>query len=248
MRNRMITTKKDYWILGTVIIAIFIMGALSMGCTSASSSTTSVTPVETPTITLTPTYQETVVTPAATTSPWKTYQNSKYGFSMDYPSDWEVSEEKPTIGAPDGLAGKIEVVNFFTPSITRCDSEKLHCVIVRGEVAVGVDSTPGTKEVAEYYVKDVAKISTDNNIEISKNMAFFKMANQNAERLHYTLDNEEYQIKDIRAYTILNNKAYVVNFHTHIPKSGEVDMMEEYLDTFLSMLKSFNETSTVAVI
>ncbi len=239
---------------------------LCAGCTQVPAEQASAAPAtESPVVTTVPTPEltQTAIVPGQTiagagaAADFSTYSSPLYGFSIEYPAGWEVNDVTPEIGTPDGLLGKTTVVDFYSPAIKRCDSEGKGCVLVRSQMTVGVDQTPWTTEISDYYVKDVASISRDNPITITKNSAQIELAWGKALRLDYNLDPKE--IKVIREYLVANGNVYIITFHSHYPKATldpvtrvsiqEPDMMEEYLDDITVSLKSFSPLqSSLAVL
>ena len=179
-----------------------------------------------------------------------TYSNSTYGFSIDYPSDWTVNDAPvqnySDPAEPPGFEPKIDVVEFYSPSITRCTHGD--CVLVQAEMHVEVDPTPSTTDLSDYYVKDVAAISQGLSIDITGHNALYKLSGQNAYRLDYRTGSDTSTINVQRAYTIIGGKAYVITFHAHAPYSGEVDQFQEYYNAAQDMFKSFKSSSTVRVL
>jgi hypothetical protein len=176
------------------------------------------------------------------------YTNLPYAFSLEYPSAWEVNDLTPKIDTPNGMPGKIDVVDFYSPSITRCNNEGHDCKLVRAQFSIDVDENPGTSDVSDYYVRDVARLSTEYPIQITKSNAQTILSNEKALRLDYQLGND-IDIKVIRVYSIINGKVYIFNFHSHYPttildqKTHEItmepDMLEEYIGPMEQSLKSF---------
>jgi PsbP len=178
-----------------------------------------------------------VPTPAR---PFNHYTNSEYGFSIDYPVGWQQNELN-TQEAYDW--GRYDVVEFYSPSFLRCNSEKSDCVNVRSEVEVEVDTSPGA-ELDTFFVKDVARITTENNVEITKRDAMFKLSGAMAYRLDYLVKTDTGDINTLRAYTIQNDKGYIITFHAHAPVRNEKNnQFEEYYNDVMAMFKSFTITA-----
>ena len=179
-----------------------------------------------------------------------TYSNSSYGFSIDYPSDWTVNEapggSSSDPASPPGFEPKIDVVEFYSPSVTRCSHGD--CVLVQSEMHVEVDPTPSTTVLSDYYIKDVAAISQDLSIDITGHNAVFRLSGQNAYRLDYRIGSDTSAINVQRAYTIIGGKAYVITFHAHAPYAGEVNQFEEYYNSAQEMFRSFKTSSSIKVL
>jgi hypothetical protein len=248
------------------MVAVIVILLVCAGCVQPPVEPAPAAPVAEPTVVspvTTPDLAEQTVVPeqtvagAGAAADFSTYTSPHYGFSIKYPAGWEVNEVTPEVGTPDGLLGKTPVVDFYSPAITRCDSDGENCVLVRSQMTVGVDQAPWTTEISDYYVKDVASISRDNPIKITKNSAQVELAWGKALRLDYNLDPKE--IKVIREYLVANGNVYIITFHSHYPKAAldpvtrvstqEPDMMEMYLDDIMVSLKSFTPLqSSLAVL
>ncbi len=168
------------------------------------------------------------------------YSNPEYGFRIDYPGDWqrnELNTREPYIW------NRSDVVEFYSPSFLRCNSEKSECVNVRSEVKVEVDASPGS-ELDTFFVKDVARITTENNVEITKRDAMFKLSGGMAYRLDYIVKTDTGDINTLRAYTIQNDRGYIITFHAHAPVRNEKNnQFEEYYNDVMAMFKSFTITA-----
>ena len=174
------------------------------------------------------------------TRPFNHYANAEYGFSIDYPGGWEQNELN-TQEPYDW--DRYAVVEFYSPSFVRCNSEKSECVNVRSEIKVEVDASPGT-ELDTFFVKDVARITTENNVEITKRDAMFKLSGDMAYRLDYIVRTDTGDINTLRAYTIRNDKGYIITFHAHAPVRNEKNnQFEEYYNDVMAVFKSFTITA-----
>jgi hypothetical protein len=247
------------------LIAILCAMVLTAACTQQSGSAQNAAPAQstpvltpaTPAVPATTEIQTTVPANTATvavgTSPgqavpspqpatsYLTYTNPAYSFSINYPSDWQMNDApvaNPSDPAsPPGFESKIDVVEFYSPGITRCTESG--CVNVRSEMHVEVDPTPSTKKLDQYYNKDVAWIATNYPIEVTAPYARVELSGQLGDRLGYDLTTDTADIKVLRAYTIINNTAFVLIFHAHKPYTGEVDQYQEYFNTAEDMFNSF---------
>ena len=206
----------------------------------ATTETQTTIPVYTPTVAAGTSPGQAVPSPQPATS-YLTYTNPVYSFSINYPSDWQMNDApvaNPSDPAsPPGFESKIDVVEFYSPGITRCIEAR--CVNVRTEMHVEVDPTPSTTKLDQYYTKDVAWIATNYPIEVTAPYARVELSGQLADRLGYHLTTDTTDIRVLRAYTIINNTAFVLIFHAHKPYSGEVDQYEEYFNTAEDMFNSF---------
>ena len=188
---------------------------------------------------------ETQTTAPSASHTYLTYTNASYGFSINYPSDWQV-EEGPVEtgqdpGVPAGYSYVTDVVEFYSPAIARCNHGS--CVDVRAELHIQVDSAPPTTDLDQYYIHDVAAISQNYPIDITGHAAVFKLSGQNAYVLDYKLTEDPIDIKVKRAYTIAGGKAFILTYHVHTPYSGEVDQGVIYSNVIETMFRSFQIAS-----
>lgn len=201
----------------------------------------STTAVPTPVTTVpTPTPSLQQVQPAT-----KTYTSSRFGFSMDYPSNWEVNE-KNTLETPS--LTRYNVVEFYSPSINRCDSDQIGCAIVKTTMMVEIETQPNTKEIADYFVPEVARITRETGVQITKTNAIFELSGVKAYRLDYSAQYNKNDIKLLSAYTLINDKVYIVTYRAYAPVRLEEDQFEKYYNTAMDMFKSFDVQGAVTVL
>jgi hypothetical protein len=175
--------------------------------------------------------------PAETPSPYNTYTSSRFGFSMNYPRDWEVNERNQ-LKTPS--LTRYNVVEFYSPSIDRCDTDRANCVKVRAVVTAEVETAPGTKELADYFVPETARILSENGAQITKRDAMYKLSGVKAYRLDYENEINSYDQNLISAYTLINNNAYILTYRAYAPIRGETDLFKEYYNNADDMFTSFN--------
>ncbi len=226
------------------------------GCTSTTQvpPVTPVTPTITqtavPTTVMTTEMPTTIVpvnaTPVATTAaPFKTFTSVPYSFSIGYPANWDFSELNRS--EPSISSSRVDVVEFYSPSFLRCNSDKSDCVNVRAEVKVEADAHPSSTDLDAFFVKDVARITTQNNIEITKRDAMFKLAGDKAYRLDFkSADSASEHIHALSAYTIRNGVAYIITYHGHDPERQEnTSQFEQYYNDAMSMFGSFTPSGGI---
>ena len=252
--------------------SIIIAATLMAGCTSFDNTAATTVPPATPvpvTLTTNPAVTESVtiplpttavpestppvpentttVTPVSTPRVFLTYTNSTYGFSMDYPSDWQVLEAPVETGqdpgVPQGYSGKVDVVEFYSPGIIRC--HRSECVNVQAEMHVEVDPAPPTSDLDEYYLHDIAAIQRNYPIDVSTHNSMFHIENLSAYEFDYQLKKDLINIHAERVYTGVTGKVFVFTFHAHAPYSGEEDQYAEYSGVADTMFKSFRPTTTL---
>ncbi len=239
-----------YLLFVLVLVAVFI----TAGCTSLPSSDKPVSPATpVPTSAIPATSSATIAatpipviastseaTPVPTTgTSFNQYSNSKYGFSIDYPSEWQkndLDKRETNISL-----SRYDVVEFYSPSFLRCNTDKSNCVNVRAEVKVEVDTQPAYKDLDTFFVKDVARITSESGVEITKRDAMFKLMGDKAYRLDYLSKPSTGEVNTLSAYTIKDGKAYIITYHAHSPERNEkTNQFEQYYNDVMSMFSSFN--------
>ena len=216
-------------LLTCIVVSLLVAGCIQPTTTSdknASSATEAPTTVAT---------SKTTPIPTLTTS-FNQYSNSRYGFSIDYPSDWQKNELNKL--EPEISRTRYNVVEFYSPSFLRCNTEKSNCVNVRSEVKIEVDTNPVSTELDTFFVKDVARITTGSDVEITKRNAMFKLSGTRAYRLDYNFHSEIEEINVLSAYTIINGKGYIITFHA--PERDEkINQFDQYYNDAMTMFSSF---------
>lgn len=186
--------------------------------------------------TMPPVTQETIVPTTPSGPSYNSYSNSMFGFSIDYPSDWTVNELN---SLQANSLTKYDVVQFVSPSMERCDTDRSVCEDVSAIMTVEVESSPGTNEVADYYVAETTRLLRDNGVEITKRDATYKLSGAKAYRFDYEDEVDKKDWKLISAYTIIDKKAYVLTYSAYTPRRGETDMFEKYYNEGDHMFTSF---------
>ena len=232
-------------ILGLCLI-VMIAGCLQP---SKPASTVQVTPTVSPPVatTVQPSITGTItpksVQAVATSTSYNTYSNSAYRFSLEYPGDWDVNELAPaSTGAletqiPPGFGPRYDVVEFNAPNYPGID---------RTVVQVEVDPAPFTNVLDDYYVKDVAWITTNNmQLEITKRVAIYTLSGQKAYRLDYRLPSPtnilNKQVNIQRAYVIIGGKAYIITYRTYGADVGDQSQFVKYYNIAQGMFDSFKK-------
>jgi hypothetical protein len=164
------------------------------------------------------------------------YTNYDYGFSIDYPSDWQSNE----LNTQDPYyLERYTIVEFYSPLFVRCNTDKSDCVRVRSEMKIEVDTTPGA-ELDTFFVNDVVRITTGDLVEITKRDSTFKISGNVAYRLDYVIQGDTGDIRTIRVYTIQDDTIYIITFHAHSPvRTEKIDQYEIYYDDAMTMFNSF---------
>ena len=193
----------------------------------------------------------------SSTAGYLKYTNNTYNFAIDYPSDWTLAEMNTsllkTINAtrPKGEPG-ITVVEFYSPSIIRCDlSDKDDCVRVRSEVRVDVDKNTNTSLTFEdYYLRDVVRLMNAYPIQITRKDSVIYVGGHKAYSFEYHTGESQGTegISVIRVYTMSGDKIYIITCHSHDPKSDEEDQFVKYSNVFQHMIRSFTYAGNMEVL
>jgi len=135
---------------------------------------------------------------------------------------------------------RYDVVEFYSPSFLRCNTEKSDCVNVRSEVKIEVETNPVSTELETFFVKEVARMSSTSGFEITKRDSMFKLSGAKAYRLDFTSHSDSQEINVLSAYTIQNDKGYIITYHAHTPERDEKNnQFEQYYNDVMTMFSSF---------
>jgi hypothetical protein len=70
-----------------------------------------------------------------------------------------------------------------------------------------------------------------------------QISGEKAYRLDYNFRSDTEDINVLSAYTILNDKAYIVTFHAHAPvRSETINQFEQYYNDVMHIFDSFTVT------
>jgi hypothetical protein len=183
---------------------------------------------------------------------YRTYTNESYTFSIDYPANWTVAEMSPallkTINAtrPKSETG-IRVVDFYSPSITRCDpSDSGDCAYIRTRVSVDVANLPANMTFDEYFVNRTVAMTDDSSVGMRRSSPVITLNNTKAYSLEY---NSGYEGGDqayvTRVFGLFSGKVYMITYRSSFPKLDEENQFEKYSGDFQHMLKSFAYTGSL---
>jgi hypothetical protein len=241
---------------GILIALCLIILLAAAGCTTtqqpaAPATTAPVTAVPADTVPATTPATEVPVTTATeepvaiatTAAPFNHFTSDRFAFGIDYPADWTARE----LNAPETAISstRYDVVEFYSPSFLRCNSDKTECVNVRAEVRVEADTNPSSTELDTFFVKEVARVTTESNVEITKRDAMFRLAGDKAYRLDYkSADTADEHINALSAYAIRNGVGYIITYHGHAPERQEnTSQFELYYNDVMQMFDSFELTA-----
>ena len=231
------------WFLPVLLLTGIVVSLLAAGCiqptTPSDKKTSSDTAVPTTAtaVPMTVTTSKTTPVPTLTTS-FNQYSNSRYGFSIDYPGDWQKNELNEL--EPEISSSRYKVVEFYSPSFVRCNTAKNKCVNVRSEVKIEVDTNPVSTELDTFFVKEVARVTTGRYVEITKRNAMFKLSENMAYRFDYNFHSDTEEINVLSALTIINGKGYIITFHAHAPEREEkINQFDQYYNDAMTMFSSF---------
>jgi len=210
MKNRRARQKH----FGVAILAVILIAfLLASACTPATTPT--------PTPTPTPPVVEPEPTPTPTPIPTPvletlTYTNSEYGFSVEYPKDWDLEE---------GLWGAIVV---FGGPLVRGGEFMVNANIV-------VEELPEwPKTTLEEYVR-LGKMHLTKGMENYQGVEErdCRIAGLSAKELTYTCDADGIRIMQTQACFLKENTAHIITY------TATLESYDEHLDCFELMLSTF---------
>jgi hypothetical protein len=161
------------------------------------------------------------------TSDWKTYTNTKYGYSVKYPSDWKI--QSPGGGSNGELCRETGIDSQI---IELSEKELSEC----GFAGEGLPSPDANITV---WVLD-EKHSTLENL-IGPNYSKLQVAGEAAVKYPFTDESALPNIYATRIYLNHNNNGYII----YLKQSDITGKYEMILDQILSTFK-FTEASTSA--
>ena len=203
-------------IIGAVVIGAIVVFFIATGnfkfSASVNNQQTS-TSSQTSTETSTPTKEE----PSAPKT--KTYTNSTYGLSLEYPEDWSMKENPAT-----GI-----VVAFGSPKESSddkfVDNVNVSFTNLSSKDALTLD------QLADAWLKE-----TENSAPTFKllDRQHTSVAGETAEQLVYSFSNKGMDMKGMVVITMKNKMAYIV---TYSAEEGSYDKFVDAANTMVSSLK-----------
>ena len=154
---------------------------------------------------------------ASKSTGFKTYKNSEYGFSMQYPSDWTLTENQ------NGTA-----VAFWSPKQNELDffSENVNVVVqhVPPELLrLDTYSKKAIEQLVSVFKQNVEMLEADYTL----------LSGKKAFKIVYIGKGPEAEFKLMHVWTISGFQAYQVNF------GGIVSQYDTFIDTAEKMISSF---------
>jgi serine/threonine-protein kinase len=137
------------------------------------------------------------------------YENLSYGFKMGYPQDWTMKEAEPN--------NMNMVVGFLGPGEDM--AKPMNYVVVQ------VQSLPAKQNISldqygQTVVNNLKKTYNDFNLLSTNNI---NISNSPAKELVYTFSSNKSPYKLMLAYTMQNNKAYVITYCASPSKYAEFE-------------------------
>jgi hypothetical protein len=182
---------------------------------------------------------------------YRTYTNESYTFSIDYPSNWTMAEMSPsllkTINATRLKSDTgIRVVEFYSPSIIRCDaSDKSDCAYIRTKVSVDVAYLPANMTFDEYFVNRTLAMTDDSSVGMRRASPVITLNYTKAYSLEYNSGYGGDQAYVTKIFGLFGGKVYMITYRSSYPKIGEENQFEKYSGDFQHMLKSFAYTGSL---
>ncbi len=144
------------------------------------------------------------------------YENSDFDIAIDYPSDWDVSEQVP--GA---------IVAFLSPIESDSDIFRENLNIILQDLS---DNPMTLDEYTALSLKQAEQLLTDFKL-IESNAA--ALAGNPAHKIIYTATQGQYNLKVMQSYTIKNDVVYLLTY------TAEVDGYQISLETAQQIIDSF---------
>ena len=147
------------------------------------------------------------------TKSYKSYENLTYGIIVERPKNWSIQEEGDLINSG---------IIFISPEENSADN-------FREQVNLSIEELSIPLSLDEYTEQAVQEISTSNSIiEPPKNIS---IANREGRRVIYQ---DENKIKRLKAWTIKNQKAYII---TYTSEADKFQKFAEQAETIISSLE-----------
>jgi hypothetical protein len=184
-------------------------------------------------------------------SRYRTYTNESYTFSLDYPANWTMAEMSPallkTINATRLKSETgIRVVEFYSPSIIRCDSSVTgDCAYIRTKVSVDVAYLPANMTFDEYFINRTLAMTDDNSVGMRRASPVITLNYTKAYSLEYNSGYNEDQAYVTKIFGLFGGRVYMITYRSNFPKINEENQFEKYSGDFQHMLKSFAYTGSL---
>ena len=145
------------------------------------------------------------------------YENRNHGIKINYPADWQKSENYPGV-----------VVIFMSEKESEEDILQDNLVITKQEFPPEQKET--LSNITKASIDYIKTFMTDSNITESKELT---LAGSPAHKVVYTMRQGIYPFKIMQIWTIKDNKIYVLTYN------AEPDTYDTYLPTIQAMVDSF---------
>lgn len=202
--------------LGFVATKFLISGGLSQAQDPQKAKTSQ--PILNPdTNTATPVNQSTLPSPIATLI---SYQNSKYGMTINYPDNWE-RQEKYMITTG-------EIVTFFSPSNNSYGQFREQVILS----VIDLTHHPHFLSLNEYsqvVIKEIAQEAKSNSTKTTS----ANLSHRQAQSITYETNLEGYDVQVKKIWTLYNNQAYVITY------ISDQQSESQWSPTVDKMIKSF---------
>jgi PsbP-like protein len=190
--------------------------------------------------------------PAVSTTPrYLSYTNTSYSFSIDYPSNWTKVEMTPALLKATNASrmkseSGLQVVDFFSPAIVRCDNiDSDNCVYVRTQVSVDVEKFPENTTIDDYFNQKTLAMLNDDSVGTRRASPITTLDNAKAYSIEYNAGYDLNRVYVTKVFGLFGGEIYTITYRANFPKSGEVNQFEEYSGDFQHMIKSFNYTGSL---
>jgi hypothetical protein len=146
------------------------------------------------------------ITPTPTPDGWTTYTSNKYGFSVRYPTTWDLNDR--STGSP----GRLLVLT--APHETECDPISAQCFKYIASMTIEIDRDPETLLLEDYFNSAVAALQRDYAITSTSKSASCILSGNRAYQIEfYTRDERGNPDRSyMQYYVLIDKKGYIISY------------------------------------
>lgn len=224
-------------IVGPLFVKAFVLSAMAPFYELGNPST-QITPPK-----LTPTPNVAVYTEATESANWKTFTNTKYEYSVEYPANWDIEEaiaiagvpNKPTWSGSILQKNELQKVSFL---------EKDEQAIWQGTIELNVLQNPKNLNLEEWAKQYFRPLGADPSVNLAKIVGDTTLGGKPAKKFDvFSFDHNEVVIA-----TIHNNLVYQVTFAGENPNDLDIEIHQKIYDQILSTFRFLNVTPSPTTI
>lgn len=146
------------------------------------------------------------VVPTPTPDGWTTYTSTKYAFSVDYPTTWELND------GSTGSPGRMLVLT--APPESDCDQISAQCFKYIASMTFEIDQHPDTLDLEVYFNSAVAALQRDYDITSTSKSASCMLSGNRAYQIEFYTRNERGNPDRsyMQYYTLIDKKGYIISY------------------------------------